>query len=64
MVATKKQVAGMREGGREGVLDEADLHGQLLQFAQRAFRLVQVVDLLLYGSFHPQVGDGYVEGSH
>ena len=54
----------MVEGGRQGLLDEANLQGQFLQTAQRTFGLIQVVDFLLDALFQRLVGVLYLELLH
>jgi hypothetical protein len=54
----------MFEGGRQGLLDKANLQGQFLQTAQRSFRFVQVVDFLLDTQFQRLVGVLYLELLH
>ena len=54
----------MVEAGRQGLLNEANLQGQFLQSAQRAFGFIQVVDFLLDGISHRLVGVLYNELFH
>ena len=47
VISPKKDMTGMAQLGRKGLLDETDLHGNLFQYTQRAFGLVQVINLVL-----------------
>ena len=64
VVAAQEQVAGVCEAWRECLLDEAYLHGYLLQPSQGAFGLVQVVYLVLYVGLHGAAYGLYVESLH
>ena len=52
MVASEKDVAGMHQLGMERLLNQRHLYRQRLQPSQRAFRLAQVIYLLLNDRNH------------
>ena len=64
VVTSKKQVAGVEESWEERMLHEAYPQCQFFEHSQRTFRLVQIVNLVLYFVLDAMVWRNYIEFYH